>query len=298
MIFIDIDNNILKKFKKYTISIVEGGASKKIFYKLQNKNTSLILINFLLDKKEFENHIKVYNLLKNIDISIPKIIEVYDDQMMILTEDLGNLRFDMILEKYDLKKLLHYAVDTLIIIKNSIKFDQEIKLPQYNLNILKKEILELTEFYLPYIGLNNKDIIQEFIDIWFKAYKKINFNFNSFVHKDYNINNLILIPSKKNHLKCGVIDFQNAFWGENCWDLFSLLEDSRVLFSDQFNEYFIDYFYLKTNLDITKNIFKMKYHFLNCSRQTRLLGRWIKLSQEKNDNFYLNFIPVTKKTLK
>ena len=47
-------------------------------------------------------------------------------------------------------------------------------------------------------------------------------------NKDFNINNLILLPSKKNHLKCGIIDFQSAFWGESCWDLFSLLEDSSM----------------------------------------------------------------------
>ena len=36
---------------------------------------------------------------------------------------------------------------------------------------------------------------------------------------------------------------------------------------------------------------------LNCSRQTRMLGRWVKLSKDSNENFYLNFIEVTKKRL-
>ena len=40
-----------------------------------------------------------------------------------------------------------------------------------------------------------------------------------------------------------------------------------------------------------------KYYMLNCSRQTRLLGRWAKLSRELNENFYLDFIKITKKRL-
>ena len=29
-----------------------------------------------------------------------------------------------------------------------------------------------------------------------------------------------------------------SFWGERSWDLFSLLEDSRMLFTDQYNHLF------------------------------------------------------------
>ena len=112
------------------------------------------------------------------------------------------------------------------------------------------------------------------------------------------MNNLILRPSEKGHLKCGVIDFQSAFWGESSWDLFSLLEDSRMLFTDEFNDYFIEYFYSLTSQNISLNDFKFKFHFLNCSRQTRLLGRWVKLSKELKKKWYLDFIPITKSRLK
>ena len=43
--------------------------------------------------------------------------------------------------------------------------------------------------------------------------------------------------------------------------------------------------------------FVEKYYMLSCSRQTRLLGRWVKLSKELNQSFYLDFIKVTKKRL-
>jgi len=292
-------NKFSLEFQKYHITKIESGASKKIFYRLSRDNKKFIVINFSSDKKEYNNYVKVYNLLKNINISIPQIIERNDKELTLISEDFGNLRFDKIINKQPIKDLLQYAVDTLVIIKNSIKFDNALMLSKYDLNIFKNEIIELPKYYFPFIKLNsNKELEDEFMFIWSECYKVINFDFCNFAHKDFNINNLILRPFEEGHLKCGVIDFQGAFWGENSWDLFSLLEDSRIFFTDEFNENFIKYFYSKTNQRVSLQEFKFKFHFLNSSRQTRLLGRWVKLSKELKQKWYLDFIPITEKRLK
>ena len=294
--------NLLKKlsleFQKYNIKKIKGGASKKKFYRLNNDKNSFIVTDFSSNKKEYVDYLKIYHLLKNIDISIPKIIEKNDKDLIIISEDLGDLRFDRILNRYLIKDLLQYAVDTLIILKKSINFDKKLSISKYSFEIFKNEIIELPDYYFPYNNINNKNLIKEFMFIWTESFKKINFEFNNFTHKDFNINNLILIPYKKGHLKCGVIDYQDAFWGESSWDLFSLLEDSRILFTDKYNYEFIEYYHSQTNQNISLNDFKIKFHFLNSSRQTRLLGRWIKLSIELEEKWYLNYISVTLKRLK
>ena len=141
------------------------------------------------------------------------------------------------------------------------------------------------------------ELKEEFHDIWKSQFELLNLNFTSFVHKDYNFNNLIYLPNKNKHYKCGIIDFQDSFWGDDCWDLFSLLEDSRILFDDQYNKFFINYYCLKTNQGDLTEIYSNKYHFFNSSRQTRLLGRWVKLSKIFNQKWYLNFIEITNKRL-
>ena len=296
--FLKITKKLSKNFKNSIVEKIQSGASKKFFYRLNVDSKSYILIDFNNNKTEYDDHIKIYNLLKNIDISTPKIIEKYDEHLLLITEDFGDLRFDKILKDYSLRDILSYAVDTLVVLNNSIKFNSALKIPEYNFKIFDSEIIELPEYYFPYIGLNNKDLIEEFFIIWHEAFRNFKFQFNKFAHKDFNINNLILLPSKKNYLKCGVIDFQSAFWGESSWDLFSLLEDSRTLFSDEHNMYFIKYFYSKTNNNTSLEEFIAKYYFLNSSRQTRLLGRWIKLNREFNQKWYLEFIHVTLYRLK
>ena len=295
---VKIIKKLSKNFESYNLKQIEGGASKKNIYKLWNMSNSYILLDFSNDKKEYHNYIKVYEVIKNINISTAKIIEKNDTDTIIVTEDLGKLRYDKILTKFNLEDLLTYAVETLIIIKNSINYSPNYKIPQYGFEQFKDEITELPDYFFPYKDIHNKDLHLEFNNIWFEFYKDIDFEFKSFIHKDFNINNLIFLPNKKNYLKCGVIDFQNAFWGESSWDLFSLLEDSRILFSDRYNKNFIKYFHSKTNEKSSLDIFFNKYNFLNSSRQTRLLGRWIKLFQELNDNAYLEFIPITLYRLK
>ena len=76
------------------------------------------------------------------------------------------------------------------------------------------------------------------------------------------------------------------------------IEDSRILYNDNYNEFFIKYFYSKINHTFSIEDFKIKYYFLSSARQTRLLGRWIKLSKEFNQKFYLKFIPITQQRLK
>ena len=295
---LNIINKLPKEFQKYNISKIETGASKKLFYKIKNMKNSFIVTDFTLEKKDYYNHLKIYNLLSKINISIPKIIQNSDKNLLMITEDFGDLRYDKILDKYPLKDLLQYAVDTLAVLNDSIQFNEDSGLVQYNFDIFKSEIAELPKFFFPYIKLENNELINEFINIWSEEYHKINFEFFNFTHKDFNINNLILLPSQNSHLKCGIIDYQSSFWGESSWDLFSLLEDSRVLFDDQYNDYFINYFYIQNKKNFSFNDFKVKYNFLNCSRQTRLLGRWIKLSNENKNSFYSNFISITETRLR
>ena len=87
-------------------------------------------------------------------------------------------------------------------------------LPKYNLNIFKNEIIELTKYYFPFINLNsNEELENEFMFIWSESYENINFDFNNFAHKDFNMNNLILRPSERRSFKMWCNRFSKCFLG-------------------------------------------------------------------------------------
>ena len=295
--------NLIEKipydFRKYKITKIESGASKRSFYRLINNNHSVICIDSGKEKENYLKYLNIYSILSKINISIPKIYNVEEEHQIIIVEDFGNMRFDRIISDYSLKELLLRAVDTLLVINRDIKKESISKLQKYNFNIFKSEISEIIDYYYPYVFKKNIDINlkQDFYYLWENIYNSMEFDFSNFVHKDFNINNLIFLPNRKNYLQCGIIDYQDAFLGECSWDLFSLLEDSRIFFDNQYNDYFLEYFFKKSQQNISISEFKLRYNILNCSRQTRLLGRWVKLNSDLNQNSYLNFIPTTKKRL-
>lgn len=281
-----VSNNIFE--------IHQGLSEKKVFRKSQNE-ISKIIIDFSNDEKEFTNFLKVYQILKKINISIPKIYEVYFTKKIIIMEDLGINTFDKIYKEEKIYKLLRIAIDNLIIIENSLIYKDLEQLEKYTFNDLKKEISEFINFYIPYKKISNFPI-NDFYDSWFRVYNNEKFDFTSFVHKDFEFINLILINKNSSHLKCGIIDFQSAFIGFKGWDLFSILENPRLNFTSKYNDDLIKYYYQNTNITTNYEKFLKQYYILNLARQTRLIGRWVKLLSLGNKQFS-DYINITKKRI-
>ena len=277
---------------------IESGASKKKIYRFKNENTKNILVDFSYSFSDYLSFINVHQFLSNINISIPKIFDTNDNEKLILMEDFGNDRYDKIITNYDVRQLLVNAIDSLIAIQHYDKPLIADGFKEYNYLNFKEEIIEFVNFYLPLLKTSS-DHMEEFLQIWSSEFKNINFHWNSFVHKDFELSNLMYLPNKENHLKCGILDFQNAFIGFPGWDLFSLLENPRIDFEDKYNQELIEYFYYKSDQKISYKDFSIQYFFLNTARQTRIIGRWVSLDKKNNNNFYQsNFHSVTIKRLK
>ena len=106
------------------------------------------------------------------------------------------------------------------------------------------------------------------------------------------------LHNREDHLKCGILDYQNAFIGFSGWDMFSLLENPRIYFDDKYNDELIEYFFNNTNQYISFDEFLTQYYFLNTARQSRIIGRWINLDKKNKNNNYSKYLDVTIKRLK
>ena len=119
--------------------LIESGSSKKIIFRFRKKKLNLIGIDFTNDKNEFHNFIKTYNILTNVNISIPAIYEINFDKSLILMEDFGNHRYDKIYKNQNLYDLLKSAVDSILVMQNSLRFNSLIDLEKYILMFLKRK---------------------------------------------------------------------------------------------------------------------------------------------------------------
>ena len=283
------------KFNLDDLYQIESGASHKKIYRFKNKNIGKVVVNFSYNHNDYLSYLEINNFLSNINISVPKIFYSDHDKSIIIMEDFGDIRYDKLINSIDPKEILIDAVNSLIEIQNRQKPIINNIIKQYDFSSFKTEIAEFVDFYLPKNNISD-DMAEEFFDIWSNEFKNLNFKWDSFVHKDFELSNLIYLPKRNNHLKCGIIDFQNAFIGFSGWDVFSLLENPRIYFDDKYNDELLEYFFNKTDQNIPIREFLNQYYFLNTARQTRIIGRWINLDN-KNKNNYSKYLNVTIKRL-
>ena len=284
------------KFNLDDLYQIESGASYKKIYRFKNKNIGKVVVNFSYNHNDYLSYLEINNFLSNINISVPKIFYSDHDKSIIIMEDFGDNRYDKLINSIDPKEILIDAVNSLIEIQNTQKPIVNNIIKQYDFSSFKIEIAEFVDFYLPKNNISD-DMAEEFFDIWSNEFKNLNFKWDSFVHKDFELSNLIYLPKRNNHLKCGIIDFQNAFIGFSGWDVFSLLENPRIYFDDKYNDELLEYFFNKTDQNIPIREFLNQYYFLNTARQTRIIGRWINLDNKNNYN-YSKYLNVTIKRLK
>ena len=272
---------------------IEDGLSKKLIYRKTEKENTKIIIDFSKDKQEFKNFLDVYEILLKVNISIPKIYEVNQQQYKIYMQDFGNDKFNKIYNEDNLYKLLKLAVDNIIVIQNEINLKNIKVLKEYTFDDLKIELKEFVTYYI----LKNKNSnfpTSKFYELWESIFYSQNYNMKNFAHKDFEFVNLFFLENYESHLQCGIIDFQSAFIGFTGWDLISLLENPRIDFTRDYNDKLIEYFYDHTPIIENLNTFREQYYVSSLARQTRLLGRWKKLLSINNDNHYLDYLKITK----
>ena len=107
---------------------------------------------------------------------------------------------------------------------------------------------------------------------------------NTFVHRDFHVSNLMYYKKK-----IGVIDSQDAVYGNAAYDLASLVDDVRYKSSKRLKEKIYSEF---VNLNKINTInFKNDFEILSVLRNLKIIGIFTRLSIRDKKNKYLRLIP-------
>ena len=277
--------NILDQLKN-EIYLIAGDASPRKFYRFK-KNKNKILVYCTKDKKNnLENYIKVNNFLIKNKFKAPRVLEQNIQKNYILIEDFGDQSLKKITKNNKKKiSLLKKSIDELVRLQ---KIKVKNQFPNYSLNLLKKELNLFYDWYLPeFFSKQKSDQIKGKINsILIKKIKKTNTVKKVFVHRDFHIENLILIKNK-----IGLIDNQDAVIGHPVYDIASLIDDVRTVLSKKDQENLIKY-YIKKNIYKGKN-FISDFHILSVQRLLKILGIFLRLYKRDNKKKYLRFLNRT-----
>ena len=277
----------LNKLKKLT-----GDASFRNFYR-GKKN---ILVHCEKNKKSnLLEYDAVNKILIKKNILAPKLISQNYKNNYIEIEDFGDLTVFKKFQKKSINKKIYYKkiLDLLIKIKNiKAKYQKTFlktnyKVPDYSLKKLLDESNLFLDWYLPkYVKREKNRILNvKFNKIFKKLLNNIYYKNKVFVHRDFHISNIMI--TKKG---LGLIDSQDAVYGNIAYDLASLIDDVRFKTDKKIKNFIFNEF-IKKNKHLDPKKFKNDFEILSVLRNLKIIGIFTRLSVRDKKNKYLKLIP-------
>ena len=283
----------------YKLKKISGDASFREFYRLQKgKNTSIII---QAKKEKFKNlitYIAINKILEKHKIYAPKLITNHYEHNIIEITDLGQKSFyDSIIKKKN--KFNDYKDLIKIIIKlQNIKLQRNYNLGKFKINFqnysiknLHKESDLFFDWYLKYCFKSSKQKKIKYIvkNELTKIYKKLYFQNDTFVHRDFHASNIMV-----NKNKLGLIDSQDAIIGNPLYDVASLIDDVRIKLPSNLQEELLNFYYNKSKFkkEKYKNL-KNDFEILSVQRNLKILGIFVRLCKRDGKPNYLKYLPYT-----
>ena len=279
-------------------NIVElsGDASHRKFYR-DKKNNSIIVYA----KKEKRKNLLIYaainELLNNNKILTPRLIAEKYKKNYIIIEDLGDYT--------GLKKFKNYKIDNYIklfeilkklklvrkrTINTFLKTNYTIK--NYSNNELLREAKLFSDWYMPKIIKKKLSLSKKlYIKIIKKLILSLKLKKKVFVHRDFHISNIMI---KKN--KIYLIDSQDAVFGNEAYDLASLIDDVRIKIKLKNREKIYEKFISKQK-KINPEKLRNDFEILSILRNLKIIGIFTRLSKRDKKHKYLKLIPYAWKMI-
>ncbi len=273
-------------------NIVElsGDASHRKFYR-DKKNNSIIVYA----KKEKRKNLLIYaainELLNNNKILTPRLIAEKYKKNYIIIEDLGDYT--------GLKKFKNYKIDNYIklfeilkklklvrkrTINTFLKTNYTIK--NYSNNELLREAKLFSDWYMPKIIKKKLSLSKKlYIKIIKKLILSLKLKKKVFVHRDFHISNIMI---KKN--KIYLIDSQDAVFGNEAYDLASLIDDVRIRIKLKNREKIYEKFISKQK-KINPEKLRNDFEILSILRNLKIIGIFTRLSKRDKKYSYVKMIP-------
>ncbi len=275
---------------------LSGDASHRKFYR-DKKNNSIIVYANKEKRKNLLIYAAINELLNNNKILTPRLISEKYKKNYIIIEDLGDYT--------GLKKFKNYKIDNYIklfeilkklklvrkrTINTFLKTNYTIK--NYSNNELLREAKLFSDWYMPKIIKKKISLSKKlYIKIIKKLILSLKLKKKVFVHRDFHISNIMI---KKN--KIYLIDSQDAVFGNEAYDLASLIDDVRVKVKLKNREKIYEKFISKQK-KINPEKLRNDFEILSILRNLKIIGIFTRLSKRDKKHKYLKLIPYAWKMI-
>jgi len=266
---------------------ISPDASNRKYFRLTSCSGSAILMDAELESpKSFDAFQDVANYLNSIGLSAPEIYASDRTHRLMLLQDLGvrtfaqDLEIDQALEPERYKA----AISMLCRLQAGPGMKRSVATPD-NLTEMLNPFFEVPEVANCTHG-NLQLMLTKLHELFNRSLSKQ----STLSLRDCHVENLVWIPNRTGPAQVGILDFQDAFNCDPCYDLVSLLWDVRRDLDEDLREYLINSFAFKKGIDRTQ--ISRAINALKLQRNLRILGIFDRLvSQGKTK--YATFVPRT-----
>ena len=287
-----LDSLQSKNYQVKGINFLAGDASERKYFKVILSNKKKFILMFDPDTNNLKNFLKISDVLKDL-VSVPEIYEVYENEGITIIEDFGNDKYSNILSDSNRLQLYQLAIDNLVSIQ---KKEITIDIPNYTKKKFLEEVNLFFDWYLPFFKIKQLDLKEQFNLIFSDYLAELRVLPKVLVHRDYHIDNLFFLKNRKGNLKCGWIDYQDAVYGPDLYDLVSLCQDARIDVSKKVESHLIKYFFDLKKIS-ERDHYLFCYDILGIQRHLKVLGIFCRLSKRDKKDIYLSHLPRVKKML-
>ena len=290
-----LDKKFLKKIK--------GDASFRSFYRKEYRKKKSIIV---AAKKEKKKNLLIYDainklLIKN-GIKAPKLLNHNYHKNYIEIEDFGKFTIYSILKNKKKNKLQIFKKIILLLNKMQKIKNNKIKnfnnknyiLPVYSNKLIADESKLFLKWYIPNIFIKKKALTlnKKLTTIINLLLSKLKLKNNTFVHRDFHVSNLMKLKKK-----IGILDSQDAVYGNKAYDLASLIDDVRLKTSLKLKNSIYNYYVYLNKKKINKNHFRNDFEILSVLRNLKVIGIFTRLAVRDDKKSYLKLIPYAWKLI-
>lgn len=283
-------------FEGAALHPLTGDASFRRYIRVRKAGKQAMLMDAPPDKENTAAYLAIAEHLLAHGYSAPSILAHDVAAGLMLLEDLGDDSFTALLKQEPgrERELYEAAIDILAEWhgkKPPLADAAHLALARYDHHSLMREAQLFADWYLPQVaGKENAPALgADYMGLWARILSQASPAATHFVHRDYHADNLFWLPGRQGSRRVGLLDFQDALYGDPAYDVVSLLEDARRDVPADVAEAMLTRYLSATG--IPRDPFIAAYHVLGAQRNSKIVGIFVRLAARDGKPQYLNYLP-------
>ena len=275
-------------------AMLAGDASFRRYERVTFGNTIAVLMDAPPPWEDVRPFMAVTKLLASCDVTVPNIIAADEEAGFLLLEDLGDSSFTRLLNAEPAREVELYtaATDALITMRRA-SAGQALAhaVPRYDMAVYLREAGLFAEWFLPQIhGIETaRRLRTQYLAIWSDILTQLTPEQHTITHRDYHADNLFWLEGRSDYHAVGMIDYQDALWGDGAYDLASLLEDARRdVRAETVAQCYAHYVH---TMGEGETRFAARYAVIAAQRNAKIIGIFARLCVRDGKAHYLDYLP-------